>query len=397
MIPRLRTSDEQHRVTTFELFFDLVYVYAFTQVSHLMAETHSALGVLQALIVLALLWWTWTSYSWLANQSPADQGVLRAGMSVAMATIFVATLAVPEAFEDLPGGLDGPLVLVVAYAVVRLVHSALYLIAGADDRDLQRQVLRTQYVAMLPSVALLLVGALVGQPAQTWIWLGALLWDVVLTLLTGWGGDWRLHSPSHWAERYGLVVILALGESVVAIGVGASHLPVSVPVIAGAVLCIALALVLWWAYFLGSAEHAEHALARLEGIPRATYATLAYTYLHYVLIAGVVVTALGVEEAMADVGSSEAFGFFGAAALAGGVAVYLVGTAALVLSATRRMPTFRLLGAATALVLVPVMAALPPLAGLAVVVAIAYAWTVTESRRHRGARSLRPHSTAPSA
>ena len=131
---RLRTSDASHRVTTFELFFDLVYVYAFTQVSHLMAEAHSALGVLQALIVLGLLWWTWTSFSWLANQSPADQGVLRAGMSVAMATIFVATLAIPESFHDLPGGLDGPVVFVVAYGIVRMVHMSLYLVAGRDDR-----------------------------------------------------------------------------------------------------------------------------------------------------------------------------------------------------------------------------------------------------------------------
>lgn len=325
----LRTSPEGHRVTTFELFFDLVYVYAFTQVSHLMAEGHSALGVLQALVVLGLLWWTWCSYSWLANQSPADQGVLRFGMAVAMATIFVATLAIPEAFHDLPGGLYGPVVLVVAYGVVRLVHMSLYLVAGRDDRALQRQVLRTQLVAFLPAFALLLVGALVGEPTQTWIWLGALAWDLALTLLTGYRGAWRLHSPSHWAERYGLVVILALGESVVAIGVGASDLPVSVPVIVGAVLCIALALVLWWVYFLGSADHAEHALAGRDAVGRAEYATLAYTYLHFVLIAGVVLASLGVEEAMADVGVGDGFGLFGAAALGGGIAVYVVGTAVL--------------------------------------------------------------------
>lgn len=385
----LRTSDEGHRVTTFELFFDLVYVYAFTQVSRLMAETHSGLGVLQALIVLAFLWWTWTSYSWLANQSPADQGVLRVGMGVAMAAIFVATLAVPEAFEDLPGGLDGPLVLVVAYAVVRLVHTSLYLVAGAGDRALQRQVLLTQVVAMLPSLVLLVVGALVGPPAQTWIWLGALVWDVGLTLLTGWGGDWRLHSPAHWAERYGLVVILALGESVVAIGVGASRLPVGVPVIAGAVLCIALALVLWWVYFLRTADVAEHVLARLEGVPRAEYGTLAYTYLHYVLIAGVVVAALGVEEAMAEVGSSEAFGTFGAAALAGEVATYLVGTAVFLRSAGSRWPVARLVGAAVTVGLVPLLAAVPALGALAAVTVVAFGWALAELRTGVAAQTSR--------
>jgi low temperature requirement protein LtrA len=380
VIRRLRTSDEGHRVTTFELFFDLVYVYAFTQVSHLMAETHSGLGVLQALIVLGLLWWTWTSYSWLANQSPADQGALRVGMAVAMTTIFVATLAVPESFEDLPGGLDGPLVLVVAYAVVRLVHASLYLVAGAGDRALQRQVVLTQLVAMLPSIVLLVVGAVVGQPGQTWIWLVALVWDVGLTLLTGWGGDWRLHSPGHWAERYGLVVILALGESVVAIGVGASQLPIGAAVIAGAALCIALALVLWWVYFVRSAAGAERTLARLDGVPRVEYATLTYTYLHYVLVAGVVVAALGVEEAMADVGSSEAFGTFGAAALAGGVATYLVGTAVLVRSAGAGWPVTRLLGAVLTVALVPLLATVPALGALATVTVVAFGWAAAELR-----------------
>lgn len=380
----LRTSPEGHRVTTFELFFDLVYVYAFTQVSHLMAESHDALGVLQAMIVLGLLWWTWCSYSWLANQSPADQGVLRIGMSVAMAAIFVATLAIPEAFEDLPGGLDGPLVLVVAYGLVRVVHMSLYLVAAGDDRGLRRQVVRTQLVAMLPAFALLVVGALVGEPAQTWIWLGAILWDLGLTLMTGIGGDWRLHSPSHWAERYGLVVILALGESVVAIGIGASHEPISVPIIAGAVLCIALALVLWWVYFLGSAEHAEHALARKDGVARAEYATLAYTYLHFVLIAGVVVASLGVEEAMAEVGSSEPFGLFGAVLLGGGVAAYVVGTAVLLRSSGHRWPWVRLVGALALVAVVPLLASWPALPGLALVVVIAYACAVAEVRR--GAR-----------
>ncbi|MEZ0447644.1 low temperature requirement protein A [Cellulomonas sp. ICMP 17802] len=377
-VPGLRTSDEGHRVTTFELFFDLVYVFAFTQVSHLMAETHSALGVLQALVVLGFLWWTWCAYSWLANQSPADQGVLRAGMSVAMAAVFVATLAIPEAFDDLPGGLVGSLVLVVAYAIVRLVHTTLYVLAAGDDAALRRQVLRTQVFALLPALALLVVGALVGEPAQTWVWLGAFAWDVVLTWLTSRGGDWRLHSPAHWAERYGLVVILALGESVVAIGVGASHLPVSWPVVGGSVLSIALALVLWWAYFLRSADEAEHRLARLDGVERAGYATVAYTYLHYVLIAGVVLAALGVEEAMAHVDGAEPYGLFGASALAGGVAAYLVGTAVLRRSAGGAWAWWRLAGTAATVALVPVLARVPALTALGLVVLVAYAWAVAE-------------------
>ena len=150
-------------MTTFELFFDLVYVFAFTQVSRLMAETHSGFGILQALIVLALMWWTWAAFGWLgepgAGRSAASCSV---GMSVAMIAVFLAALVIPEAYDDLPGGWHGPLVLALAYTFVRLVHMTLYIVAAGDDAALRRQVLVTQAVAMAPASAALIVGALVG-------------------------------------------------------------------------------------------------------------------------------------------------------------------------------------------------------------------------------------------
>jgi len=383
----LRTSPEGHRVTTFELFFDLVYVFAFTQVSHLVAETHSGRGMVQALTVLGLLWWTWTSYSWLANQSPADQGLLRFGMGVAMAAMFVATLSIPEAYDDLSGGLFGPLVLIVAYVVVRVVHGALYVVAAAGDAALRRQLVRTAVVAIVPSTALLVVGALVGEPAQTWIWLGAFTFDVLMTLLTGRRGSWRLYSPTHWAERYGLIVILALGESVLAIGVGASHLPVSWPVIGGAVLSILMALMLWWIYFLKSAGAAEHRLADLQGVERVEYATLAYTYLHYVLVASVVVVAVGIEEAMARVGGDEPFGSFAASLLAGGLAAYLLGATVLVRSARQPWLWRRVVEAVLLVALVPVLASLPALGALALAAGVLYAFAIGAQLRARARRA----------
>jgi low temperature requirement protein LtrA len=108
----LRPTSEDHRATPFELFFDLVYVFAMTQVTGYMAAEHSAQGVLQGLLLLALLWWTWGGYAWLGNQARADEGLLRAGMVVAMAALFVVALTIPEAWQDAPGGLNGPLVLV---------------------------------------------------------------------------------------------------------------------------------------------------------------------------------------------------------------------------------------------------------------------------------------------
>src|SRR4029453_9165890 len=124
------------------------------------------------------------------------------------------------------GGWGGPLVPPLAYPLVRLIHMTLYIIAAGEDADLRRQVLVTQAVAMAPATAALIVGAVVGGPAQTWIWLGAVLYDAALTYASSrGGGGWRIHSVAHWAERYGLVVILALGESIVAVGGGVARGP----------------------------------------------------------------------------------------------------------------------------------------------------------------------------
>ena len=371
LLGRVRIADDSARVTTFELFFDLVYVFAFTQISRLMAETHSAFGILQALIVLGLLWWTWCAYSWLANQAPADQGVLQLGMSVAMISVFVVALTVPEAYDDLPGGWSGPLVLVLAYILVRLVHLTLYIVAAGDDRGLVAQVLRTQAVAMLPAAIALIVGAVLGGPAQTWIWLAAFLWDVALTYTSSrGGGGWRLHSPAHWAERYGLVVILALGESVVAIGVGVAREPIDGAITLGTVLAVILSILLWWAYFARISRAGEHELQRRTDAARVVLARDAYTYAHFVIVAGIILAALGVEDAMAHITEAEPFGAFGAAALGSGLAVYLGGTALFARMVAMPWPWTRVATAAVLAAAIPLLAVLTPMAALAVVVAV---------------------------
>ncbi|RNB48795.1 low temperature requirement protein A [Agromyces tardus] len=371
ILGRVRVADASARVTTFELFFDLVYVFAFTQISMLMADTHTAFGVLQALIVLGLLWWTWCAYSWLANQAPADQGVLQVGMGVAMIAIFLVALVIPEAYEDLPGGWSGPLVLALAYTLVRLVHTGLYLVAAGDDRALRVQVLRTQAVAMVPAAVALIVGAIMGGAAQTWIWLAAFAWDVVFTYASSrGGGGWRLHSPAHWAERYGLVVILALGESIVAIGVGVAREPIDAAIALGTVFAVVLSILLWWAYFARIAEAGEHALQRRADASRVVLARDAYTYLHFAIVAGVILAALGVEDAMAHVGETEPFGGFGAAALASGLALYLLATAAF--GRIVDLPWSRVrVGTAVALAAsIPLLAVFAPMGALAVAVVV---------------------------
>ena len=380
IVGRVRVAEASSRVTTFELFFDLVYVFAFTQVSRLMADTHSAFGILQALVVLALMWWTWVAYGWLANQAPADVGVMQVGMGLAMISVFVAALTIPEAYEDLPGGWDGPLVLALAYTLVRLIHMTLYIIAAGDDAALRRQVLVTQAVAMAPATAALIVGAVVGGPAQTWIWLGAVLYDAALTYASSrGGGGWRIHSVAHWAERHGLVVILALGESIVAVGVGVAREPIDAAITLGSALAVTLSILLWWAYFARLSAAGERALERRADAARVVLARDAYTYVHLVIVAGVILAALGVEEAMAHIGDSEPFGWFGASALAAGLAVYTAATAVFGRLVDVPWPVTRIVAAALLAASVPLLAVIAPMWALVIAVALLAAMAVVEA------------------
>ena len=367
----MRIADASARVTTFELFFDLVYVFAFTQVSRLMADTHTAFGILQALIVLALLWWTWESYGWLSNQAPADQGVMQVGMSVAMITVFLLALTIPEAYDDLAGGLHGPLVFALAYVLVRLIHLTLYMVAAGDDAALRRQVLLTLVVVVAPASVALIVGAVIGGPAQTWIWLGAFLYDAALLYASSrGGGGWRIHSVAHWAERHGLVVSLALGESIVAVGVGVAREPIDGAIVLGTALAVTLSILLWWAYFARISAAGEHALERRADAARVVLARDAYTYVHFAIVAGVILAALGVEEAMAHIGDAEPFGWFGASALASGLTAYIVGTAFFGRLADLPWPVIRIVTALVLAASVPALASVTAMWALVIVVGV---------------------------
>ena len=385
-LTRFRTSDESHRVTTFELFFDLVFVFAFTQVTHYMTDTHSAIGVLQAMVILGVLWWSWVSYAWLANQTFVDEGLARIGMSVAMGATFLVALVVPEAFEDFPGGLHAPLVFALAYLVVRIMHLVLYFAAAGEDGPLRAQVLRTS-VAAAVGVGVMLVGVAIAGPAQTWLWLTALVLDVGVTYATSRGGNWRVHSAAHWAERFGLIVILALGESIVAIGVGVAQEPITTQILLGSLLAIALSVVLWWLYFDVIAIEAEHELARRRGTDRANLAIDGYTYLHFLLIAGVVISALGVEQAMHHVNDTEPLGLFAAIALFSGTSLYLAGHAAFWHRAGGTVKGWRLGAATLLLALIPLGAVLPALAALALTFGITAAVATIETVRYAQKRA----------
>jgi low temperature requirement protein LtrA len=374
----VRPTSEGHRVTTFELFFDLVYVFAATQVTGYMAHEHTAHGVLQGLLLLALLWWTWSAYAWLGNQARADEGLVRAGMAVAMAAIFVVDLTIPEAWHDAPGGLNGPLVLVGAYLMVRAVHLTLYAVAAAGDRELRRQLTITSG-PLLASAALLIPGVLLGGWTQTLLFAGALLVDWVGVYLTSRQRNWRLHSPAHWTERHGDFIILAIGESVVAVGVGAAQQPISGPLLSAAILGVATAVGLWWLYFDVASLAAEHQLIEARGQARVRLAVEAYTYGHFPIVAGIVLAALGMEGVLAHADASGPLGAFYAAALFGGVALYLAGYLLFKRRMHGALSLPRLVAICVFLAALPAAIFLPPLAGLAVVVLILAVLVIVET------------------
>jgi low temperature requirement protein LtrA len=381
-----RPTTEDDTATTFELFFDLVYVFAMTQVTGYMVHAHDALGVLQGLLVLALLWWTWSSYAWLGNQARADTGVVRGAMAVAMAALFVVALTIPEAWDDAEGGLYGPLVLVGAYLLVRCVHLSVYALAARGDAGLRRQ-LAISWVPTVAGAVLLVAGVLFleGQ-LQTVFFAGALVVDWGGIYLTSREGNWRIHSAPHWTERHGLFIILAIGESVVAIGVGAAGQPISAPLLAAAVLGIVAALCLWWLYFDVVSRAAEHRLRDARGQARVRMALEAYTYGHFPIVAGIIVGAVGVEGVLAHAGDGEALGLFYAAALYGGVALYLAGHLLFKQRMYAALSVPRLVTVGALLLALPGAAFLPPLVGLAGLVLLLGVLIIVETRRYAALR-----------
>jgi low temperature requirement protein LtrA len=374
-------------VTTLELFFDLVYVFAVTQVTGYMAAEHSANGVLQGMLILALLWGTWSSYTWLGNQARADEGLLRVGMVVAMATMFVIALTIPEAWRDAPGGLDGPMVLVIAYLLVRCVHLTVYAAVATDTDDpaLRRQVAIT-WLPTTAAAALLVSGAVIGGWMQTLLFAAALVVEWAGSYLTARRGNWRLHSPVHLTERHNLFIILAIGESIVAIGVGAAEQPISVPLLVGAVMGVGVAVCLWWLYFDMAALAAEHRLIETRGQARVNLAVAVYTYGHFPVVAGIVLAALGVEGVLAHAGDTKPLGAFYALPLFGGLALYLAGLLLLILRMYRALSIPRLVATGVLVVAAPVAIILPPLVGLAAAIAILAGLIVVETTRYAQTR-----------
>jgi len=383
--PRVQAVSEETRVTPIELFFDLVFVFSLTQVTALMADDLTGRGIVRGMLVLALLWWCWVGFAWLGSVVRADEGIGRVAMFGAMAAMLVLALSVPEAFDDLPGGLSGPVVLASAYIAVRLLHLAIFWLLAGEDPGLRRQLLRFM-PSLFGSTALLLVASQLDGQAQTLAWLAAVVVDYVGTMLAGASG-WRLNSAGLFAERHGLILIVALGESIVAIGVGVAELPISTPIVVASVLGLTIAGGIWWAYFDVVSLMAERILRRAEGEERTRMARDAYSYLHLPMIAGVVLLALGMKKVLEYAGDgthhdlSEALPSLPLAAMYGGVALYLFANVAFKYRIVRRANVHRSVAAALLLFLIPLAARIPALAALGLVTAVMVAVIAFEAVR----------------
>ena len=393
---RMEETSENQSVTTLELFFDLVFVFALTQVTAQMADDLTLHGVIRGVLIVALLWWSWIGYAWLCNLIRADEGTTRLAILAAMGAMFVLALAIPEAFDDLPGGLPGPVVVAACYFGFRIMHLLIFWVLSRNDPVLRKQILKFT-PSVLGGTTLLLVASQFDGRTQTLLWAAALTADYVGTLLGGVGG-WRLRSPGHFAERFGLILIVALGESIVAIGVGVAQLPISWPVIGAAALGLGVSVGLWWTYFDMTALHAEHAFAAASPEGRTRIAQRSYTYLHFPLIAGVVLVALGMKKVLEYVGDTDHHDL--ADPLKGpalyclylGVAAYLLGHVFFKLNVLKIVSVGRITATALLIVALPLVGKVPAIGQLAVVCGIVLGLCAFETFRYAGERDEVRHS-----
>jgi low temperature requirement protein LtrA len=368
-----RLDHSEKRVAPLELFFDLVFVFALTQVTLLMSNKPTWEGLGEGLLVLVALWWAWGAYAWLTNYIAADEGLERLLMFAAMGAFLITALAVPEAFGD------DALLFAIAYAAARWLH--IFIFAEANDNiDTGQAIVRLARTA-LPAPLMLIAAAFLGGTAQAVIWILALAIDLGGPFVLGVRGFQV--SAGHFAERFGLIVIIALGESIVAIGAGLEG-EIDAGVVAAAALGLIVACALWWAYFDWVALDAESRFRRARGDRRATLARDSYSYLHLPMIAGIVLIALGVKKTIGDVG--EPLKTAPAVALFGGIALYYAGHVGFRFRNTHTLYWGRLVAAVVAVALIPVATGVDALVAMGLAAALTSAMVAYEVVRYAEAR-----------
>jgi low temperature requirement protein LtrA len=363
-------AEEERRTSYLELFFDLVFVFALTQVTALLLADGSAAGFARAALVFGLIWWAWGGYAWMTNAVDIDSTGVRLVFMLATAGSFFMAVAVPHAY-----GSEGAW-FAVPYVVIRMIQLGLYIWGLRSDHDHQAAILKlAPWFAVAPLIVL--VGGLVDDPLRSWLWAASLVIDVGGALAVGTAG-FRV-SPSHFAERYALFVIIALGESIVAIGLGVEELDRDVTFAVAVAVAFAGAATLWWSYFDFAALAMERALHRTPPAARGPFARDVFSIFHYPIVLGIVFFAVAAKKTLEH--PSDPLSGHGRAALGLGVAVYLLGFALGRWRSIRRLAWERIAGAAGALVAVVLLDGLDALWLLAAVVGVLALCTAAESAR----------------
>lgn len=376
--PRLSAElRERESVKPLELFFDLVFVLSFTQCTALMVAHPEWEGVARGLLVLAMLWWSWTAYAWLTSVVDPEEGGVRLAMFAVMASLLIVVLCVPDAFGD------RALPFAIAYGIVRIGHIALFWIASRDDPTLRSSVVVIA-IGTAVGVGLLASASAFDGATQAAVWGLAIVLDWGAPALFGVSG-WRL-VPKHFSERHNLVIILALGESILALGVGA-QVDLSAGVYLAAILGIGLASAIWWTYFdIVALVTERRVIQATPGRQRNTLARDSYSYLHFPMVAGIILVAFGLEQTLHHV--DEPLHTVPAFALLGGTAVYLLAHVALRLRNARTVNWQRLVLAVVLLAGCPFADEVDSVAALAVVVVLiwtmlAYELSTYDERRYQ--------------
>jgi low temperature requirement protein LtrA len=302
------------RVTTLELFFDLVFVFTITQLTAVLYHATTLRSLVQVVLMLGVIWWMYAGYAWMTNAVSAHTANRRLLLLGGMAGYFVLALAIPNAFSS------SGLAFGLAYLGVVAVHTTFF--TRATSATVTTAILRLAPFNLVSALVILLGGAL-GGPVQYVLWGAACAFEWLTPVIRGNRGFDI--AAAHFVERHGLVVIVAIGESVVAIGIGASHLAVDGRLVVVASLGLGLSACLWWLYFGGDDEQAERALAALPPVPRARAALNGFGYLHLVLLLGIVTVAAAERRGFTH--PFDALSWSVALMLAGGVALFLAADA----------------------------------------------------------------------
>jgi low temperature requirement protein LtrA len=375
---------DEERVTSLELFFDLVFVLAITQCTALMSADPTWGGLARGLLALGVLWWCWVGYAWLTSVVDPEEGLVRLAMFGAMAAILVAALAVPEAFNSAGLWFAG------AYGLARAAQIALMLLASRGQPQLRHSTVYGLTGSTCVAVALLVVASQTDGALQGALWGLALALDIAGPLFVGVEG-WQL-VPGHFAERHGLIIIIALGESIVAVGAGA-HAAIDLGVVTAAVLGVAVAAALWWLYFdVVSITAARRLSKAMPGPEQNAIARDSFSILHLPMVAGIVLVALGMKKTLAHVDHD--LGLIPTVALYGGAALYLLAHVAFRLRNIQTLNPQRLACAALLVALIPLVRDIPALAALGVLTGVLVVLLTYETIRFASRRERIRHQLA---